>query len=128
MSSQNPFLKYQTIGLYVLTAILMVSYGAIFSLLAEIKNIFGFSATGVGFIGAAAFISGFVAQISLSRYADLGYGSTMMKAGLLGCVVGTGWMAFAETLAEWITSRFILGFGAGIIRPCLLYTSPSPRD
>jgi hypothetical protein len=67
----------------------MVGYGAIFSLLAEIRNTFGFSATGVGFIGAAAFISGFIAQLGLSRYADLGYGSLMIKAGLFFCIAAT---------------------------------------
>jgi len=97
----------------------MVGYGAIFSLLAEIRNTFGFSATGVGFIGAAAFISGFIAQLGLSRYADLGYGSLMMKAGLLFCIGATAWMVFADSLPEWIASRGALGFGAGMVRPAI---------
>ena len=111
--------KHRLIGLYALTAVLMVGYGAIFSLLAEIRNTFGFSATGVGFIGAAAFISGFIAQLGLSRYADLGYGSLMMKAGLLFCIAATAWMVFADSLPEWITSRGALGFGAGMVRPAI---------
>ena len=111
--------KHRLIGLYALTVVLMVGYGAIFSLLAEIRNTFGFSATGVGFIGAAAFISGFIAQLGLSRYADLGYGSLMMKAGLLFCIAATAWMVFADSLPEWITSRGALGFGAGVVRPAI---------
>lgn len=111
--------KHRLIGLYALTVVLMVGYGAIFSLLAEIRNTFGFSATGVGFIGAAAFISGFIAQLGLSRYADLGYGSLMMKAGLLFCIAATAWMVFADSLPEWITSRGALGFGAGMVRPAI---------
>ena len=111
--------KHRLIGLYALTAVLMVGYGAIFSLLAEIRNTFGFSATGVGFIGAAAFISGFIAQLGLSRYADLGYGSLMMKAGLLFCIAATAWMVFADSLPEWIASRGALGFGAGMVRPAI---------
>ena len=111
--------KHRLIGLYALTVVLMVGYGAIFSLLAEIRNTFGFSATGVGFIGAAAFISGFIAQLGLSRYADLGYGSLMMKAGLLFCIAATAWMGFADSLPEWIASRGALGFGAGIVRPAI---------
>ena len=97
----------------------MVSYGAIFSLLAEIRDIFGFSVTGVGFIGSAAFMSGFIAQLGLSRYADLGHGGLMMKAGLLACIVATAWMVFADSLPEWIASRMALGFGAGIVRPAI---------
>lgn len=111
--------KHRLIGLYALTVVLMVGYGAIFSLLAEIRNTFGFSATGVGFIGAAAFISGFIAQLGLSRYADLGYGSLMMKAGLLFCIAATAWMVFADSLPEWIASRGALGFGAGMVRPAI---------
>ena len=111
--------KHRLIGLYALTVVLMVGYGAIFSLLAEIRNTFGFSATGVGFIGAAAFISGFIAQLGLSRYADLGYGSLMMKAGLLFCIAATAWMVFADSLPEWIASRGALGFGAGVVRPAI---------
>ena len=119
MSTSALISKHRLIGLYALTAVLMVGYGAIFSLLAEIRNTFGFSATGVGFIGAAAFISGFIAQLGLSRYADLGYGSLMMKAGLLFCIAATAWMVFADSLPEWIASRGALGFGAGMVRPAI---------
>lgn len=119
MSTSALISKHRLIGLYALTAVLMVGYGAIFSLLAEIRNTFGFSATGVGFIGAAAFISGFIAQLGLSRCADLGYGSLMMKAGLLFCIAATAWMVFADSLPEWIASRGALGFGAGVVRPAI---------
>ena len=119
MSTSTAISKHKLVGLYLTTAILMVSYGAIFSLLAEIRDTFGFSATGVGFIGAAAFISGFIAQLGLSRYADLGYGNLMMKAGLLSCIIATVWMVFADSLPEWIGSRAALGFGAGMVRPAI---------
>jgi MFS family permease len=119
MSSSTAISKHQLVGLYLITAILMIGYGAIFSLLAEIRDTFGFSATGVGFIGAAAFISGFIAQLGLSRYADLGYGNLMMKAGLLSCILATAWMVFADSLPGWIGSRAALGFGAGIVRPAI---------
>ena len=119
MSTSTIISKHQLTGLYILTAILMVGYGAIFSLLAEIRDSFGFSATGVGFIGAAAFVSGFIAQLGLSRYADLGYGSIMMKVGLFFCIAATAWMVFADSLPEWIASRAALGFGAGIVRPAI---------
>ena len=115
-------------GLFVLSAILMVSYGAIFSLLAEIRDVFGFTSAGIGFIGASAFASGFVAQLWLSRYADAGHGSRMLQAGLVICILSTGWMIFADSLFEWIASRGALGFGAGVVRPAIrrlvLITNP----
>lgn len=115
----TPALQRQLIGLYLVTATLMVGYGAIFSLLAEIRDQFGFTSTGIGLIGAAAFAAGFCAQLGLSRFADTGYGAAMLKAGLAICILSTAWMAFAETLTEWLLSRGSLGFGAGIVRPAI---------
>ncbi len=105
--------------LFALVAMLMVGYGALFSLLAEIRNNFGFSSFDIGLIGGAAFAAGFVAQLWLSRYADIGYGNLMLQAGLAISVLSTAWMIFASTLPEWIISRALLGFGAGCIRPAV---------
>ncbi|MBO6658276.1 MAG: MFS transporter [Pseudomonadales bacterium] len=109
----------QLISIYLLTATLMVSYGAIFSLLAEIRDSFGLTSAGIGFVGAAAFASGFVAQLFLSRFADSGYGSLMIQTGLVICIASTCWMAVADSLPEWILSRAALGFGSGIVRPAI---------
>ena len=109
----------QLISIYLLTATLMVGYGAIFSLLAEIRDNFGLTSSGIGFVGAAAFASGFVAQLFLSRFADSGYGSLMIQAGLIICIASTCWMAVADSLSEWILSRGALGFGSGIVRPAI---------
>lgn len=106
-------------ALFLLTAVLMVGYGAVFSLLAEIRSSFGFTATGIGLIGGAAFAAGFFAQLGLARYADRGYGALMLRAGLAISVLSTLWMAAAETLAAWIAARALLGFGAGCVRPAV---------
>lgn len=45
-------------GLYLLTAVLMLGYGAIFALLAEIRENFDLTSAGVGFIGASALFRG----------------------------------------------------------------------
>ncbi len=119
VNSSDPQGQGVHIAMYLLTAVLMVSYGAIFSLLAEIRDLFGFSAAGIGFIGASAFISGFVAQIALARLADTGHGTRMLQVGLMLCVASTAWMIFAESLTAWIASRGLLGFGAGIVRPAI---------
>lgn len=109
----------QLIGLYVLTAVLMLGYGAIFSLLAEIRDSFGLTSADIGFIGGAAFAAGFVAQLGLSRFADLGHGALMLRIGLAICIVSTAWMVFADSLIEWLLSRGGLGFGSGMVRPAV---------
>lgn len=103
--------------LYALSAILMIAYAAIFTLLAEIRDTFGFSETAVGFIAGSAFIAGFIAQLTLSRFADSGHGNTLMRVGIALSLVGAVWMCFAESLPAWLASRFLLGFGAGCVRP-----------
>lgn len=101
----------------MLTAILMVGYGAVFSLLAEIRDAFGFTPTGIGLIGGSAFAAGFVAQLGLARFADSGHGARMLQIGLALSALGTFWMIFADSLPEWLASRALLGFGAGCVRP-----------
>jgi predicted MFS family arabinose efflux permease len=105
--------------LFILTAVLMVGYGAVFSLLAEIRDVFGFTTTAIGLIGGSAFAAGFVAQLGLARFADQGYGARMLQLGLALSVLSTLWMIFADTLPEWLASRALLGFGAGCVRPAV---------
>lgn len=103
----------------MLTAIVMVGYGAVFSLLAEIRDAFGFTSTAIGLIGGSAFAAGFVAQLGLARLADQGYGARMLQIGLALAALSSLWMAFADTLPAWLASRALLGFGAGCIRPAV---------
>lgn len=103
--------------LYALSTLLMLGYAAIFTLLAQLRNEFGFSESAIGAIAASAFIAGFIAQFFLSRLADAGHGTTMMRIGLAMTLLGLLWMCVAETLWAWIAARTLLGFGAGCIRP-----------
>jgi predicted MFS family arabinose efflux permease len=106
-------------ALFMLTAVLMVGYGAVFSLLAEIRDAFGFTSAAIGLIGGSAFAAGFVAQLGLARFADSGYGARMLQIGLALSTISTVWMIFADTLPEWLASRALLGFGAGCVRPAV---------
>lgn len=95
----------------------MVAYAAIFTLLAQLRAEFGFSEAAIGAIAASAFAAGFVAQLGLSRFADAGHGTALVRAGLTLTTVGLVWMCFAEQLWAWIAARTLLGFGAGCVRP-----------
>jgi|GEM_PF-322504 MFS family permease len=105
--------------LYILSTILMGGYAAIFTLLAQLRSSYGFTEFEIGIITAAAFIAGFFAQISLSRLADLGRGSLLMRLGMVLSILGAGWMCIADSLAAWIFARVLLGFGAGAVRPAM---------
>ena len=105
--------------LYLLSTVLMSGYAAIFTLLAQLRSIYGFSEFEIGVITAAAFLAGFFAQISLSRLADLGRGPLLMRLGMVLSILGAGWMCIADSLAAWILARVLLGFGAGAVRPAM---------
>ena len=105
--------------LYALSAILMSGYAAVFTLLAEMRASFGFSETAIGAIAGSAFLAGFLAQLLLSRRADLGQGGLMMRFGLVASIVGAAWMCAAESFFGWLMARMLLGFGAGAVRPAM---------
>lgn len=105
--------------LYALSTILMIAYAAVFTLLAEIRNDFGFTETGIGVIAGSAFIAGFVAQLALSRFADSGQGGLLMRAGIVISLLGAAWMCVASELWAWVAARTVLGFGAGCVRPAI---------
>ena len=89
----------------------MSGYAAIFTLLAQLRSIYGFSEFEIGVIPAAAFLAGFFAQMSLSRLADLGRGPLLMRLGMVLSILGAAWMCVADSLAAWILARVLLGFG-----------------
>ena len=105
--------------LYALSAILMGGYAAIFTLLAVLRDTFALGELAIGAIAGSAFIAGFVAQLSLARFADLGRGHLLMRVGILVSLIGAFWMCFADSLFEWVMARVVLGFGAGAVRPAI---------
>ena len=106
-------------ALYILSTVLMGGYAAIFTLLAQLRSIFGFTEFEVGAITASAFLAGFFAQIALSRLADTGQGARLMQIGMAISIIGAGWMCVADSLTAWILARVLLGFGAGAVRPAM---------
>jgi MFS family permease len=89
----------------------------IIPLLGELRDTLGFTETAIGIVVAAGFLGSFVAQVGLSRFADLGYGRQMVTAGLAVAAVSLLSMGFAEQLWLWILLRAFLGFGTGLVVP-----------
>ena len=70
----------------------MGGYAAIFTLLAVLRDTFALGELAIGAIAGSAFIAGFVAQLSLARFADLGRGHLLMRVGILVSLIGAFWM------------------------------------
>ncbi|MEM7218680.1 MAG: MFS transporter [Pseudomonadota bacterium] len=102
---------------YILAFALNVGYSAVFTLLAEIRNTFGYSDTEVGLIAGAPFAAGFLALLALSPLADRGHGARLLQVGFVLSIVATAWMIVAEAFWEWMASRALLGVASGAIRP-----------
>ena len=103
--------------LYLLTGVLTMGYGVVFTLLAELRQIFGFSESEVGLIAASGFLSGFISQVTLARYADRGHTKVLVRMGPVVAFVAMVWLVFAASLWAFVAARFVFGLGSGAVQP-----------
>jgi MFS family permease len=103
----------------VVSGSMALGYGSIYTLLADLRDRFGFSGGQLGLIVAAGFFAGFGAQLFLARLADRGHAALMVRAGLvvaalamLACAVATQFWAF-------VLARLLLGLGSGAVGPAI---------
>lgn len=114
-----PRLTWAMSSLFLLTALMSLGYGSVFTLLADIRDRFGFSDGAVGVIAFAGLFSGVLSQLFLSRFADRGHAVTMMRIGIAFATCGMAWMVFSTELWQWITARLLLGLGSGMVGPAI---------
>jgi DHA1 family multidrug resistance protein-like MFS transporter len=105
--------------LFLLTALMSLGYGGIFTLLADIRDEFGFSDADVGLIAFAGLATGFASQVVLARYADRGHTAFMLRAGVAVAAIGMVSMVFATELWAWVAARLLLGLGSGTVGPAV---------
>jgi len=103
----------------LLLAILVeaMGYGAIFGLLADLQDKYGFGMAGLGFIAASAFPAALIGQLGLSRYADRGHTRRLLWFGLATAAAGMIWFWLGDTLWEFVIARFLVGLGSGTFIP-----------
>ena len=94
-----------------------MGYGAIFGLLADLQDTYGFGKSGLGFIAASAFPAALVGQLGLSRYADRGYTRQLLWFGLATAAAGMVWFWLGDTLWEFVVARALVGLGSGTFIP-----------
>ena len=123
-------LKYKLLPIFVMAAVLDSGFGSIFALLAKIRGEFGFDVMGVAVIGGAGFVSAFIAQVSLARYADRGHTRLLLWAGMGTAVLSMAMLAWSNSLTSFILARFLFGLGEGVFLPAArrLVILSSPED
>ena len=105
--------------LFIVTALMSIGYGIVFTLLADIRDRFGFTDGAVGLIAFAGFASGFASQMFLSRYADRGHTALMVRIGMAIAASSMLWMVFADDLWQWVGGRLLFGLGTGMVAPAV---------
>ncbi len=103
--------------LYIVAGVTMAGVSAVFTLFAELEERYGLSTASLGWIAGSAFLAGLVAQLWLSRYADRGYATLLLRAGVVSAAVGLLWFAVATEVWQFIAARALLGAGVGMIVP-----------
>lgn len=104
---------------YVVTAVLTIGYGSVFTLLAEWRERFGFTETELGLIASAGFFAGFVAQVGLAPLADRGKTPQMIRGGVALAAVGMFGLVFANALWAFVLSRVVFGLSTGAVAPAM---------
>ena len=101
------------------TAVLSTSYGVMFTMLDDYRNEYGIAESGLGFVVAVGFFASFFSQVLLAPLADRGRSKQLLVLGFTLTVLGSLGMGFGSTLAMLITSRIVMGVGAGMALPAL---------
>jgi MFS family permease len=96
-----------------------LGYGSIYTLLADLRQHFGFSGTQLGLIVAAGFLAGFCAQLFLARHADRGRAPLMVRGGVIVAVFAMLASAVATQFWAFVLARLLLGLGSGTVGPAI---------
>ena len=96
-----------------------LGYGSIYTLLAALRDRFGFSGTQLGLIVAAGFMAGFAAQLFLARHADRGRAALMVRGGVIIAAFAMLASAVATQFWAFVLARLLLGLGSGTVGPAI---------
>ena len=103
----------------IVSGSMTLGYGSIYTLLADLRDQFGFSDAQLGLIVAAGFFAGFLAQLLLARQADRGHGATLVRGGVIMAVLAMLASAFATQFWAFLVARVLLGLGSGAVSPAI---------
>ena len=115
----TPGLRSGLLPYCLVSGSMTLGYGSIYTLLADLRDRFGFSGTQLGLIVAAGFAAGFCAQLFLARHADLGRTALMVRGGVVIGALAMVACAFATQFWAFLLARLLLGMGSGTVAPAI---------
>ena len=104
-------------ALYAAITVLSLGNGAVFALLAELRDRHDLPTGGLGVISASAFVGLLVTQLALAGHADRGHGAIMLTGGAVVSAAAMVWMAAGTELWQFVGARTLLGVGTGLFLP-----------
>ncbi|MET0579545.1 MAG: MFS transporter [Ilumatobacteraceae bacterium] len=100
-------------------ALLAMGYGALFSMLDDIRDEYGIAETALGAVIGVGFFAGFLAQVLLAPIADRGHARHLVLGGIVLDIVGLLLMAAATDFVPLMVGRFVMGIGVGMAVPAI---------
>jgi predicted MFS family arabinose efflux permease len=97
--------------------LLAMGYGALFSMLDDIRDAYGVGESALGAVIGIGFFAGFLSQVLIAPLADRGHALALVVAGSLLTIVGLVVLALAQSVVPLLAGRFVTGVGAGMAVP-----------
>ncbi len=97
--------------------LLAMGYGALFSMLDDIRDEYGIGESALGAVIGIGFFAGFLSQVLIAPVADRGHARLLVVAGSLLNVAGLVMLAVAQSVVPLLTGRFVMGIGIGMAVP-----------
>ena len=104
---------------FVLSGSVSLGYGSIYTLLADLRDRYGFTEAQLGLIVAAGFFAGFAAQLGLARLADRGQAPLLIRGGVVLAMLAMVGSAVATQFWAFLVARLLLGLGSGAVGPAV---------
>ncbi len=106
-----------TFGLVL--ALLAMGYGALFSMLDDIRDEYGIGESALGAVIGIGFFAGFLSQILIAPLADRGHARQLVLGGMVLGITGLLLMAVARDVVPLLVGRFVMGIGVGMAVPAI---------
>jgi MFS family permease len=106
-----------TFGLVL--GLLAMGYGALFSMLDDIRDEYGVNEASLGAVIGIGFFAGFLAQVLIAPLADRGHARALVLAGIAVNVSGLLLLAASRSFLPLLLGRFVMGVGVGMAVPAV---------
>ncbi len=99
--------------------LLAMGYGALFSMLDDIRDTYGVGEASLGAVIGIGFFAGFLAQVLIAPLADRGHARALVLTGVAINIAGLVVLAASRSFLPLLCGRFVMGVGVGTAVPAV---------